>query len=221
MTSLRERKKERTGRRILDMAAELFVANSYDGTTMEDVAAAADVSVGTLYNYFGSKPALLLAIVADDVEAVAHRGAPVVEDPGDDPVAAFAAVIDVYLDVYLDLGRDLMREVVRASFGRSSDDLMSELLQIDERLLEQLQGLLAHFKARGLVAPDVPNDDGASLLFSIVVANLIVFISVEDLTATEIHEQARQQIALTFQGMRSVDRSHPTSDPAVPERTRE
>lgn len=207
ITSLRERKKRRTGRHILDTAARLFAANTYEGTTMEEVAAAAEVSVGTLYNYFGSKPSLLLAVVAEDVEAVVSRGAPIVEEPGEDPVTAVAAVIDGYLDVYLSLGRDLMREVVRASFGGSSDDLMPVLLDIDEHLLEQLGALIAHFKARGVIASDVPIDEAASLLFSIVVANLIIFISVEDLTGAEIHYQSRRQVALAFHGLWSSDRS--------------
>ncbi len=205
MVGLRERKKERTRDRILRVAARLFTRSTFEDTTMEDVAAAAEVSVGTLYNYFGSKTALLLAIVAEDVEAVARRGTPVVEDPGDDPVVAATRVIDVYLDVYLDLGRDLMREVVRASFGRSSDDLMPELLEIDERLMEQLRAILAHFQREGLIASDISIDEATALLFSTVVANLIVFISVESLTSEEVHAEEHRQVALAFRGLRPGD----------------
>jgi AcrR family transcriptional regulator len=49
---------------ILDAAATLFAERGFHRATTRDIAEAADVSEGTLYNYFESKDALLLAIMA-------------------------------------------------------------------------------------------------------------------------------------------------------------
>ncbi len=201
MTSLRERKKEQTRRQIIAASATCFAEHGLDATTMEEVAAAADVSVGTLYNYFGSKTTLLLAVVAEDVEAVASRGAPVLADPGHDPVAAVGRILDIYLDIYLELGRDLMREVVRASFDSSFSDLMPELIRIDEKLLEQLTTLLTYFRSERLVATEVSGDEAAMLLFSIVATNLLVYISVEDLFQADIRAQVHRQVEVAFRGL--------------------
>ncbi|TDD08430.1 TetR/AcrR family transcriptional regulator [Nonomuraea deserti] len=57
---LRERKKRRTRQRISEAALGLFVARGFDDVTIAEVAAAAEVSVNTVYNYFESKEDLVL-----------------------------------------------------------------------------------------------------------------------------------------------------------------
>lgn len=47
---------------ILEQAATLFSRLGYDAVEMKQVAAEAGTSVGNLYNYFPSKPALFLAV---------------------------------------------------------------------------------------------------------------------------------------------------------------
>lgn len=55
----RTRKREATVERLVSVAFELFAAHGYAAVTMEQIAAAADVAKGTLYNYFPVKEALL------------------------------------------------------------------------------------------------------------------------------------------------------------------
>jgi AcrR family transcriptional regulator len=57
---LRERNKQRSTRRIILAASELFKARGYHSTTMDDIAEKAEISRGTLFNYFPNKEALLL-----------------------------------------------------------------------------------------------------------------------------------------------------------------
>ena len=55
----RERKRSRTLDHLAATAFALFEAQGYEAVTMEQVAAAADVAKGTLYNHFPVKEALL------------------------------------------------------------------------------------------------------------------------------------------------------------------
>ncbi|MET9021239.1 TetR family transcriptional regulator [Actinopolymorpha sp. NPDC004070] len=58
---LRERKKRQTRRTLIETALRLFDEQGYDETTVAAVAAAADVSTKTFFNYFPSKEAVLFA----------------------------------------------------------------------------------------------------------------------------------------------------------------
>ncbi|MGE5403963.1 MAG: TetR/AcrR family transcriptional regulator, partial [Candidatus Saccharibacteria bacterium] len=58
-TSRMERKKEETKQKIISVAMRLFLEQGVDATTMEQIAAEADIAKGTLYNYFSVKEAII------------------------------------------------------------------------------------------------------------------------------------------------------------------
>ena len=70
--SLTESQAARRGR-ILDAALELSAEGGFDAVQMREVAARADVALGTLYRYFPSKENLLLSVMGVQVEGLADR----------------------------------------------------------------------------------------------------------------------------------------------------
>lgn len=56
--------KEETDARIVKAAEELFLGKGYEGTTTRDIAAAAGIAVGTLFNYYKTKEALAMHMIA-------------------------------------------------------------------------------------------------------------------------------------------------------------
>ena len=65
---LRDRQKLERERRIVRAVEKLFARKGYADVVMEDVAERAGLAVGTIYNYFPSKSALLLAIIRREHE---------------------------------------------------------------------------------------------------------------------------------------------------------
>ena len=84
LTARQERRIAARQEQILDAAAHVFSHVGYERATTREIAEAADVSEGTLYNYFKSKRELLIAIAknyADEVAAdIATTEAESIED---------------------------------------------------------------------------------------------------------------------------------------------
>ena len=71
--SKRARNQAARRERVIGAAVELASNGGYEAVQMRDVAAQADVALGTLYRYFPSKDHLLIAALAEQVEALQRR----------------------------------------------------------------------------------------------------------------------------------------------------
>jgi AcrR family transcriptional regulator len=105
--SLRDRKKLRTRRLLQEHALRLFAERGYDATTVEDIAAAAEVSPRTFFRYFSSKEAVVLE---DEYDPLLFEEMGRI-DPAEPPVTAMRRIIAALLpDIYAeDRGRILAR----------------------------------------------------------------------------------------------------------------
>ncbi len=138
---LRERKKRQTRQRISDVAIGLFVERGFDHVTIAEVAAAADVSVNTLYNYYEAKEDLVLP----PDQASPQRLADIVRGrrPGE---SAARAVLDHLRD---ELRRRDRKVGLTAGFGRvfgmmrAAPTLTARLEDLGRQMTEALAHVLA------------------------------------------------------------------------------
>ncbi|MEW2302693.1 TetR family transcriptional regulator [Streptomyces sp. NPDC006655] len=83
METLRERKKQRTRDALLRSALELFAAQGYERTTVDEIAESVDVSQRTFFRYFASKEdvAFFVPRLTEAHFVAAVRGRPAEEAP--------------------------------------------------------------------------------------------------------------------------------------------
>ena len=135
---LRELKRERTRRLISDKAFELFTDHGFGRTTVEQIAAAAEVGPSTLYRYFPTKERLVLEFVEDSLfGALAWFR----EQPADtDLPDALQSVIERVLD-QMESNPDRVRTVY--NLARQTPSLSAHLAEVIWRWRNELTVELA------------------------------------------------------------------------------
>ena len=96
---LRERLKGETQRAILEAAEEVFGQSGLAGARMEDIAVRAGVSVGTLYNHFEHRDALLKELIVARRKDLLGRLDAVLESTGKD---GFGAQLEQFIGAVLE-----------------------------------------------------------------------------------------------------------------------
>jgi len=133
VTSLREQKRVRTRQALIDAAAALFEQRGYDGTTIADIAAAADVSTRTFFSYFATKEEVLFP----DADARITAALTAIDErrPGERPTAILLRALAELGEV----GDDLVGPMaaLRLRFMRSVPAVRGRGLQL------QLDGQIA------------------------------------------------------------------------------
>jgi len=130
---LRERKKQKTRESIQREAMRLFGKQGYEETTVEQIAAAVEVSPSTFFNYFPSKEDGVLYDAYDPVIATL-----LLERPANEPLSvAIRAVLEAMGDVF---ERD--REIILARAK-----LWIEVPVLRARLWEELEKAQAFMSA--------------------------------------------------------------------------
>ncbi len=101
---------------MLQVAARVFAASGYHGTSMDDIASQADISKPLLYRYFGSKDGLYIALIERAGEhllagmgSISHEGDPLAR------VERGVNAILTFIDRYRDFWRVLFNEGLMAS----------------------------------------------------------------------------------------------------------
>jgi AcrR family transcriptional regulator len=195
MTGLRERQKVERERRILDAAVTLFRKQGFRRARMEDIAERAALSVGTLYNYHGTKGDLLIAVVAMEVEEVLEAGEAIVADPPADPGDAILSLVGCYYDHSLRyLSKEMWRAAMALSIEAPDTPNGQRYAELDRRLAAQTTALIGAFQARGKVDGALDPAPLGDVIFATLNMLFIDYVRDEEMAATALAERAAAQL---------------------------
>ena len=191
MTKLRERQKADRERRILSAAVHKFRAEGYKRARIEDLAEAADVSVGTVYNYYGTKGDILIAAVAMEVEEVLAEGTALVANPPADPGEALLALTFCYYDHSLHyLTKEMWRRAMALAIEAPDTPNGRRYAALDAKLAEQVGDLVQRFQATGTLAPDLDAAALGRVLFNNLNQLFTAFVTDEFMTLDDLRAEA-------------------------------
>ncbi len=197
---LRGRQKLDRERRIVKAAERLFSRKGYVGVAMEEVAARAGLAVGTIYNYFPSKSALLLAIIRRESESLLARGRKILDNPPPDPVAAASEFTEIFLDDFTREDRRLWRELFGAAIADPAV-LGQRLFEGDARLVSQLASLLEQYRGSGVLASDIEPMPAATVLYGVSFTWMTAYLMNDQISAHMARDEIRRGTAIAMRGL--------------------
>ncbi|WP_329054203.1 TetR family transcriptional regulator [Amycolatopsis sp. NBC_01488] len=154
-SGLRERKKARTRAAIQRHALRLFQEQGYSATTVDQIAAAAEISPSTFFRYFPTKEATVLYDAFDPVLIAATLAQPAELSP----IAALRATVDIIREQVS--GEDWERERQRQLLVFREPELRSAIMDQFAEGIDLLAGMAAQRTGRAADDFEVRNWAGA------------------------------------------------------------
>src|SRR5437016_10708671 len=171
---LRELKKQRQREAIVEAAVELFREHGFDGTRIQDILERAEISLGTFYNYFSGKDAVLDAFGADVIASYVELARHELEG-ADQPVAERVRALARACGRAFSSDPAFMSVVAmrsRAFAGRS--ELPAERPPIHTLLAR----LFEEGQASGEIRPDVPPVELAEVFSGVFIYTVLSWLAV-------------------------------------------
>jgi AcrR family transcriptional regulator len=116
---------------IIEAAWKLFEQNGFEQTTVERIAALAELGKGTIYSYFKSKEEIFIAILEKKLDLLEEKMREAVANPG----SAVDSLYSLY-DAFIEYHRD------RKGF------IDTLFVQIDDQILYRLGGVVGGLKSK-------------------------------------------------------------------------
>jgi len=194
MSGLRERQRADRHLRILEAAATLFRESGYEGAKIEAIAAEAEVSVGTIYNYYRNKGDILVAIVSMEVNEVLNAGRGVVAEPPKNIADAIDTLIGIYIDhALIYLSKEMWRQAMATSTQQPDSPFGKTYAALDRGLTDQTCELVERILSLGLVRPETDTRAAGEIIFNNMNMMFIEFVKDEAMPIAKLRSAVRRQ----------------------------
>jgi AcrR family transcriptional regulator len=183
---------------ILTAAGQLFAEKGYHRTTTLDIAAAAEVSEGTIYNYFSNKEELLFAIM-EQISQSQDSGDRYLESLPDDPKEFFLAILDSRQE-FLQKNRIMLQAILSEILV--NPELRNRYYQ--ELIFPEIESMRIHLQERMNRGQICVSDASlvARILMAIFSGLFLLQVSGDEVVSTQWQDLTRQMTVMFFEGVR-------------------
>ncbi len=183
MSGLREKQKADRKRRILAAAEAQFRERGYEHTKIETIAAAADVSVGTVYNYAQNKSDLLMILVTEHIDFVTGEIDELIKSPPTDLIDGVSGVLFAMTRHSLDhLGKENWRHLFGMSIAHRDTTMGRQFAGYNFTLRDRIIRMLKALQENGVLAPDCDPDRLGGIVFRVETMHYIELASNDGMT---------------------------------------
>jgi AcrR family transcriptional regulator len=194
MGGLRAKHRADRDSRILDAAAQLFREAGYEGAKIEAIAAHAEVSVGTIYNYYRNKGDILVAIVSMEVNEVLNAGRSVISSSPTNAGDAIDRLVGIYIEHSLHyLSKEMWRQALAISTQQPDSPFGQTYSSLDCALTEQLRSLVGRLQELGQVRADIDGRTVGELLFNNMNMMFIEFVKSDEAQMADLRVALQRQ----------------------------
>jgi AcrR family transcriptional regulator len=200
MSGLRESQKAGRRRQILKAARRHFMERGYEAATIEAIAETAEVSAVTIFNHYGTKGGVLLALVSESDSILIGKINEILGDPPSDPLEAvlgFSRAICRHALEYLK--KPVWRHVIATAVIEGNSEFGRGYAALDQELIRMLASLLEILRDRGRLPADYPCAVAAGVLYNLHNARFIEFMSDDEMPLETFDELVRQDIAYAME----------------------
>lgn len=199
---LRAKHRKARTEQVLSAAQSLFGEWGYEGTHIEAIAERASVSPATVYNYFTTKPNLLMELALRHVRAALPERRKLIRDLPDDPVAGILAFEKLLADQNMrHLSRECWRVIMSAQFMEPNGPASRTGARLNTLIRLQYVRLFRTYQQRSQIAADVDAFLLADLIVQVTTAHFGNFVAREDSTVADLLERGERHIRLIIERM--------------------
>ena len=193
----RERKKAALRSRITASAISLFSLRGLDAVTIDEIAAAADVGKGTIYNYFSTKEDIVVAFMADLESRLASEISQF--QPGEQPIDSVLAEY-ILLHFQLKEPYHAFVRVFLAQMFSHTERFLPYMVEMQKYVDPPLESLFRKLEERGVLRPgiDLPQ---LVLSFKTMHLGLTALWAVEGPPFQQTYQVVRQQMQFFAEGI--------------------
>ena len=194
----RERRKERTLRSIEDAAWALFTTRGYEATSTREIAEAADIAAGTLFNYFPEKRSLLIHLMQRQIDEAASQALETIHPSTlDQELTQFFDALTRCYAKERRLSRVFVKELL---FTDGEQRAASAAWTFD--LVKRIAARVRAAQQRGEVDPTLDPIHAAQQLFSTHYFGLVTWLGGTIPSRAAHEEQFRAALRLLLRGLR-------------------
>ena len=199
---LRAKHRRLRAEQVLDAAERLFGQKGYEATRVETIAESASVSPATVYNYFATKPNLLMQLALRHVHVALPERRTFIRNLPDDPLAGILAFERLLAEQAMrHLSRECWRVIMSAQYIEPEGRASRTGARLNNLIKRHYIVLIRSYQLRGRLQADVDAVLLSELIVGITTLNFSRFVSQSGGTVEDLLNQGVPLIRFILSGI--------------------